>query len=175
MYNGTQIESESRNGYLVLQTRFSAGDRISLSFPLNLRLIPEAAGGATVHYGALLLALPLAAETRIVRGTPPFADYEFLPCEEWRYGVCQAALSHATITAREPGALPFDTNEPPLTVLLPLAPAPHWRARQNSAGDVPAPYSTSEQNLVIKTLIPYGCTQLRIAQFPIATIEEEHT
>jgi hypothetical protein len=174
LYNGTQTQIESQNGYLILKTQFSAGDRILLSFPLQLRLMPEAAG-VTVHYGALLLALPLAAKTRVVRGTPPFADYEFLPCEEWRYGVCQAALSHAIITAREPGALPFDTNEPPLTVLLPLAPAPHWRARQNSAGDVPAPYSTSEQNLVTKTLIPYGCTQLRIAQFPIATIEEEHT
>ncbi|HML67071.1 MAG TPA: glycoside hydrolase family 127 protein [Clostridia bacterium] len=174
-YNGEQIALAPESGYLVLNRIFLANDRIRLILPLRLRLVPEAADSATVHYGALQLALPLAAKTRIVRRTPPFADYEFLPCEEWRYGVCQAALSHATITAREPGVLPFDTNEPPLTVLLPLAPAPHWRARQNSAGDVPAPYSTSEQNLVIKTLIPYGCTQLRIAQFPIATIEEEHT
>ena len=137
--------------------------------------MPEPAGSVTIHYGALLLALPLAAKTRVLRGVPPFADYEFLPCEEWRYGVCQAALSQAVVTTREPGTLPFDTDAPPLAVSLPLAPAPHWKKRQNSAGDVPAPYSTNEKSLVTKTMIPYGCTQLRIAQFPIATIEEEHT
>ena len=169
-YNGEQIVLTPESGYLVLTKTFSASDQIQLSLPLTLRLQPEAAGGVTIHYGALLLALPLAAETRIVRGTPPSADYEFLPCEDWRYGICPTALSRAIVTAREPGALPFDTVQPPLAVSLPLAPAPHWKERQNSAGDVPAPYSTDEKSLVTKTLIPYGCTQLRIAQFPIATI-----
>ena len=174
-YNGEQVVIAPENGYLLLKKVFSAGDRITLSLPLKLRLVPEAAGGVTVHYGALMLALPIAAEQRIVRGTMPFADREFLPREEWRFAVAEESLAQATIIRREPGELPFDDGNPPLTVHLPLVPAPQWRMRQNSADNVPEPFAAGRQTQVMKTLIPYGCTQLRIAQFPIATLEEKPT
>ena len=172
-YNGAQTEVETINGYLLLQKAFSAGDQITLSLPLKLRLVPEASGGATIHYGALLLALPIAAETRIVRSTPPFADYEFLPRGEWRFGIGEYSLANAVITHAEPGELPFDTDHSPLSVRLPLAPAPQWKRRQNSAGPVPEPFAASRSEFIQQTLIPYGCTQLRVAQFPIVTSKEE--
>ena len=172
-YNGTQTEVETIGGYLILKKAFSAGDQITLSLPLKLRLVPEASGGATVHYGALLLALPIAAEMHVVRGTPPFADYEFLPRGEWRFGIGEYSLANAEITHAEPGELPFDTEQPPLTVSLPLAPAPHWKRAQNSAGPVPEPFSAATSDFIPQKLIPYGCTQLRVAQFPIVIDQEE--
>ncbi len=172
-YNGTQTETETANGYLILKKAFSAGDVISLFLPLKLRLVPESSGGATVHYGALLLALPIAAETRVLRGTPPFADYEFLSRGEWRFGIGEYSLANAEITHAEPGELPFDTDHPPLTVCLPLAPAPHWKRAQNSAGPVPEPFTAAKSALIPQKLIPYGCTQLRVTQFPIVTNKEE--
>ncbi|MDD4311232.1 MAG: glycoside hydrolase family 127 protein [Eubacteriales bacterium] len=172
-YNGTQTEIEKQNGYLILRKQFSAGDQIRLSFPLKLRLVPEAAGGASVHVGALLLALPIAAQRRVVRGTPPFADYEYMPRGEWRFGIGNYSLANAVITHIEPGELPFDTDHPPLTVRLPLAPAPQWKQQQNSAGPVPEPFSAAKRAFIPQMLIPYGCTQLRIAQFPIVNNQEE--
>jgi len=174
-YNDEKLTIAPENGYLVLQKQFSAGDQINLTLPLKLRLQPELAGGVTVHYGALLLALPIAAKQRIVRGTMPYADREFLPREEWRFAVAEESLTQAKITRRDPGWLPFDDANPPLTVQLPLVPAPQWRMEKNSAGDVPEPFTANKDNFVQKTLIPYGCTQLRIAQFPIATLEEKTT
>jgi hypothetical protein len=174
-YNGEAIQAAPENGYLVLKKEFHAGDQIKLSLPLKLRLVPEAAGGATLRYGALLLALPIAAEQKILRGTPPFADFAYLPREEWRFGVCEALLATAEITRRTPTELPFDDGNPPLTTRLKMAPAPHWRMQKNSAGEVPKPFTVTAGALTQKTLIPYGCTQLRIAQFPIVTIWEEHT
>lgn len=174
-YNGKQVPLTTENGYLVLQKQFSAGDQITLSLQRKLQLVPESAGGATVHYGALMLALPIAAEQRIVRGTMPYADREFLPREEWRFAVAEESLAQAKVTRREPGDQPFDSASPPLIVQMPLVPAPQWRMRQNSAGDVPEPFSANKDSFVQKMLIPYGCTQLRIAQFPIATLEEKPT
>ncbi len=171
--NAAPVTAEPQEGYLALQRRFCAGDRIRLSFPLALRLVPGLAGGVSIHCGALLLALPVSAKTRVLRGTPPFADFAFYPCEEWRYGVSASSLPGAAITRRTPGTQPFGGDEPPLCVSLPLAPAPQWRRRQNSAGPVPEPYAIPKSALVQKTLVPYGCTRLRIAQFPIATIQEE--
>ncbi len=171
-YNDEKLTIAPQNGYLLIKKAFSAGDQITLSLPLKLRLVPESAGGVTVHYGALMLALPIEAEQRLVRGTMPFADREFLPCEEWRFAVAEESLAQAKVTRREPGDQPFDTATPPLSIELPLVPAPQWRMEKNSAGDVPEPFAAKTENFVQKTLIPYGCTQLRIAQFPIATLEE---
>ncbi len=173
LYNGIQTEAETANGYLLLQKTFSAGDKITLSLPLKLRLVPETSGGVTIHYGALLLALSVAAEQRIVRGTPPFADYEFLPRGEWRFGIGEYSFANAVVTQAKPGALPFDSAQPPLTVRLPLAPAPQWKRRQSSAGPVPEPFTATKSGFIPQTLIPYGCTQLRIAQFPIVMDQEE--
>ncbi len=172
-YNEESLMLAPQNGYLILKRAFSAGDIIILSLPLKLRLVPEASGGATIHYGALLLALPIAAETRVVRGTPPFADYEFLPRGEWRFGIGAYSLTNAEITHAEPGKLPFDTEHPPLTVCLPLAPAPQWKREKNSAGPVPEPFSAATSAFIPQKLIPYGCTQLRVAQFPIVTNKED--
>jgi hypothetical protein len=172
-YNKEQIEIAPQNGYLILKKAFSAKNRIRLSLPLALRLVPEAAGGVTIRYGALLLALPITPETRVLHGTPPFTDREFLPREEWRYGIAPESLAEAKIIRHETGELPFDDAAPPLSVQLPLAPAPQWRMRLNSAGDVPKPYPAARKDFVNKTLIPYGCTQLRIAQFPIANRQED--
>ena len=172
-YNGTQTEVETTNGYLILNKAFAPGDQITLSLPLKLRLVPEASGGASVHYGALLLALPIDAETHVVRGKPPFADYEFLPRGEWRFGIGEYSLANATITHAEPGELPFDTEHAPLTVCLPLAPAPHWKREKSSAGPVPEPFSAATSDFIPQKLIPYGCTQLRVTQFPIVIDQEE--
>jgi hypothetical protein len=175
LYNGKAIQTAPENGYLVITRAFHTGDQIKLSLPLKLRLLPEAAGGATLRYGALLLALPIAAEQKVLRGTPPFADFAYLPREEWRYGVCEAMLAAAEITRRAPGEIPFDPQEPPLAIRLPLAPAPQWCMQKNSTGRVPEEFAAKADQVIEKTLIPFGCTQLRIAQFPIATTWEEHT
>ena len=172
-YNEEQLTVAPQSGYLILKKPFSAGDQITLSFPLKLRLVPEASGGATVHYGALLLALPIDAERRVVRGTPPFADYEFLPRGEWRFGIGAYSLANVKITHAEPGELPFDTEHPPLTVCLPLAPAPQWKREQNSASPVPEQFFAATSDFIPQKLIPYGCTQLRVAQFPIVTNKED--
>ncbi|NLI55274.1 MAG: hypothetical protein GX417_13325 [Clostridiales bacterium] len=162
---------EPENGYLRLKRLFRAGDRISLRFPMPLRLHPEPAGGVTLRRGPLLLALPVEARRRVLHGREPFADYELLPRGKWRYAVAKTELPDAQITLNEPGEHPFGGDTPPLTVQLRLAPAPQWQTRRHSAGPVPPPFSAAPDALEEKTLVPYGCTRLRIAQFPIATID----
>ncbi|MPM46545.1 hypothetical protein SDC9_93249 [bioreactor metagenome] len=82
-------------------------------------------------------------------------------------------LDRAEITPHEPGERPFDEAAPPLTIRLPVARAPHWPQRQNSAGPVPEPFAAGQDSLVPCTLVPYGCTRLRIAQFPAAILQAE--
>ena len=160
--------TEPESGYLALNQTFRAGDVIVLDFPMPLCMQREASGGATLWRGPLVLALPRAAGRRVRRGRAPFADFAVSPRSEWRYALVQEWLDRAEITLREPGELPFDEAEPPLIVRLPMARAPHWSIQRGSAGAVPEPFVVSADDQADITLVPYGCTRLRIAQFPIA-------
>jgi len=172
-FNGELIASKAENGYLHLSKTFRAGDRITLRFPMPLRTRREAAGGMTLWRGPILLALPVESARCALRGKEPFADYEMLPRSQWRFAIAEALLNGAKTILRESGAQPFDENDPPLRVTLPLAPAPQWRTRQHGAGPIPEPFAVELSAMTEQTLVPYGCTRLRIAQFPIATIKED--
>ena len=69
---------------------------------MPLRIQKEAEGGVTLHRGPLLLALPIDAERRVVRGTPPFADYELFPRSEWRFSLAESELERATVAVSSP-------------------------------------------------------------------------
>ncbi len=173
-FNGELEPLQPEDGFLRLKKLFRAGDTIALRFPFSLRIMPEAAGGVSLHYGPLLLALPIDAQRRVLRGKEPFADYEMLPRSEWRFAVVEPELANARVNRRAPGELPFNETDPPLEIRVPLAPAPQWRVEQRGAGPVPEPFAVEKSALVEQTLIPYGCTRLRIAQFPIAVVKEDN-
>ena len=173
--NGEALPIQPENGYLAVAHTFRVGDVVRLNFPMPLRIHHEPSGGVTLWRGPLLLALPIEAEQTILRGTPPFADYALYPRSEWRYAVVEGLLSQAQIVCREPVELPFDEAAPPLTIRLPLACTPHWPIRQNSAGPVPEEFAAEVDSLSVCTLVPYGCTRLRIAQFPTAILRTNGT
>jgi len=170
LLNGEPQHVSPKDGFVELRRVFHSGDRIQLRLPMPLRIQKEAEGGATLHRGPLLLALPIDAERHIVRGNPPFADYELFPRSEWRFALVESELERAQIRVCPPGDQPFGEDAPPLSVRLRLARAPHWPMVRHSAGPVPQPFSAKEDALVERTLVPYGCTLLRIAQFPAASI-----
>jgi len=168
--NGEPQECLPKEGFLELERAFSAGDTVLVRFPMPLRLQAEAEGGATLHRGPLLLALPVEAERRTVRGTPPFADIELFPRSEWRFALVESELEKAQITVRRPGTYPFGEDAPPLFVRLGMTRVPRWRMARHSAGPVPQPFSAGPDALDEQTLVPYGCTLLRVAQFPVAKV-----
>lgn len=168
--NGENLSTTPQNGFLELTRRFRAGDTILLRFPMPLRIQKEAQGGQTLRRGPLLLAFPVKAERRIVRGKPPFADIELFPRSEWRFALVESELSGAEIAVRQPGAQPFGESAPPLTVRLRMAPVSRWPMVRHGAGPVPPPFFASPDSLEEQTLVPYGCTLLRVAQFPAARL-----
>lgn len=170
LLNGERRNLAPLNGFVELRRVFYEGDTIQLYLPMPLRIQKEAEGGVTLHRGPLLLALPVEARRRIVRGNPPFTDIELFPRSQWRFALVEAELEQAQVTVRPPGDPPFSEEAPPLLVSLRMAPVPRWTIERHSAGPVPPPTVAYADALVKQTLVPYGSTLLRIAQFPVATI-----
>ena len=168
LLNGEPQLASPKDGFVELHHVFHKGDQILLHLPMPLRMQAEAQGGVTLHRGPLLLALPIDAQRRVLRGTPPFADYELFPHSDWHFALVESELERAEIAVQAPGEQPFGEESPPLSVRLRMARAPHWPLVRHSAGPVPPSFSIEESDLMEQALVPYGCTLLRVAQFPLA-------
>jgi len=122
--------------------------------------------------GPLLFALaPFARWEKVeytrngVERRYPYCDYHISPCSPWNY-----AFAGSAFVRQEHGisSTPFSPDKPPVTMQVSLAPIP-WREENGTC--TPQPDSrVPEGPAQPMTLIPYGCTTLRITDMPIAQV-----
>lgn len=172
--NGTEIETQAFNHFIETGHLFKAGDTLTLTLPMELRMKWEEPAGMTLHRGPLLFALPIEGDRRVLRGNPPFADYEIFPASPWAYALVPDMIDMAEVSYSPMTAVPFSDIDYPLTVAFPMAPALKWRMEHHSAGPIPPPFASAANELEKTVLVPYGSTRLRVAQFPIAFLREEN-
>lgn len=116
--------------------------------------------------GPLLYALPIA-ERRIMREYTrggvarkfPYCDWELLPASAWSY-----AFAGEPIAVNEQDGDPFTPDAPPITLTVPMARI-DWPAEHGICADLPRDRTPSGE-IEPLTLIPYGCTNLRMTVMP---------
>ena len=65
------------------------------------------------------------------------------------------------------GELPFSPEGAPVSAKVRGRRVPKWTMENGSAADVPESPVVSSEPLETLTLIPYGCTNLRVTEFPV--------
>jgi DUF1680 family protein len=164
--NGAAIAaSPDGNGFVRIQRCWKPNDKVQLRFPMT----PVVATGrdanadgapyATVSYGPLLFALPIADTAG-----PNTPD----PAARWKYALDVQPGPAQSAIAVERQAMPAKWDWPlgsPLK-LRASAVAIDWNPAPK-APRLPAAAVAGREPAEAITLVPYGCTKFRISMFPV--------
>ena len=168
---------EVQNGIIILDREWSSGDKVELDLGMDFRFSYWHEMSLGIERGPLVYALKIKEEWReVTKDGYDDTFWEVLPKSPWNYAIWEKTVENTdfqTEIADEIQPNPWNLENAPIIVKTKGRRMPIWTENRNMAGKTPSPawpYRIVEENEEEITLIPYGCTTLRIAQFPVYQI-----
>ncbi|GAA4092418.1 beta-L-arabinofuranosidase domain-containing protein [Mucilaginibacter panaciglaebae] len=179
--NGTEVQQSPGNQIVKINRDWKNGDVVELQLPMHIFKNTWYENSVSIERGPLVYALKIGEDIKLVKNDrDPIAYgseyYEVRPTTPWNYGLIetrnnQLEKAFALQKKDQVSAYPWDLASAPLQLTVKARRIPNWTLYNNMTG--PMPYSviynegTPKEKDEEVTLVPYGCTKLRISEFPV--------
>jgi len=189
--NGNVYRDSIRPGKMVKIGRtWTSGDNIELNLPMRIRFVRGDKASVAVERGPLVYALKIKHDWRKVgERFDDFADWEVRPASDWNYALClnlgyewnkdfpSIARSpepdeYFTIERLKVPEDSYPWEDPHMELVCKGKKVDGWKIIDGEVTpDVPQSLIANDNPEVNITLVPYGCTRIRITYFPIARLK----
>ncbi|MBM3908288.1 MAG: glycoside hydrolase family 127 protein [Gemmatimonadetes bacterium] len=165
-----------------VEREWSGETTVSLRFPMKAKVTTRYNNSVAIERGPLVYALKLSEEWTRVNADrphrePPHADYEVRPTSPWNYGIVIAkGVAQGLVFEERPiGDQPFSPNGAGIVAKVKARRVPSWGLVRGWAGEISstdqiwadASKTVSQEPIETVELIPYGCTNIRVTEFPV--------
>lgn len=148
--------------------------QLEIRFPMKVKTSVRHNEAVAIERGPLVYSLKLGENwTRVNADKPhrelPHGDFEVRPSTPWNYAL---ALDDRNVEAgvrfeeKPVGERPFSPEGAGMTATVRGAKLPGWKLVHGWAGEIPPGLQESNEPLEELALIPYGCTRIRVTEFP---------
>lgn len=177
--NGETYTQVSGGETAVIQRTWTEKDCLELYLPMEVTASTWYENSVAIERGPLVYALRMEEvwTKKELENNSRYGSYyyEVTSSEPWNYGLVDFNRNHVNDAAKvvidpqkQQSAFPWNVQNAPIEIKMKARLIPSWTLYNEMAGPQPFSFCNAAEGEAKEiTLIPYGCTTLRITEFPI--------
>lgn len=176
--NGQPLSHERKGQIVIINRTWKNGDKLVLQLPMEVTTSNWGRNSRAIERGPLVYALKLEEQWQMGNEETEGTYYSIFPKGDWNYGLLEAIIKdpvknlEVKKVKEVTGNFIWNLSHAPIEIIASAKKIPGWKMLNEVAPqpvtDRTGIYKGKVDDTIEKiTLIPYGCTKVRIVAFPV--------